>query len=735
MKKLMSVLGVSAALLTGCPDEPPANRAPSARDVSLKISDSIPYVEQNLNASDPDGDAITYELTSAVSGTGYKQAIVVPKTGRLYVTIAPGYLGTLSLTYRATDGKMYSGTARVSIQVSTESVTDRETGSETVDAREYATFQEEYFETVLQASASGASAAPNAIDLSGNFPIPGNQGQQGSCVGWATAYALKSYQERLEMGWTLNAQSRVFSPAYVFNQIAASGCQGSQIYDALNLIVDQGCATLASTPYTDSTCGTQPSSSARSEASKFPGARWYRVGSVQEVKDALANRLPVVIGMDVYQNFMYLSGSGSVYNTIGGSYQGGHAVTITGFDDSRYGGAFRVINSWGTGWGDQGYFWMPYSFATQVVRQLYVLIDAKNGSVSPNGPTDPVDNGLPNLQVVDWSANYNTQPGGAGTLKYRITNTGTRTAPSGVNVGFMLSRDQSIGRDDIYIFWEDVPFSFEPGNVVYRDDTNAIRFNFPQSIASGTYYMALWLDDLNEVRESNEGDNIAPGTNTLVFQNGRPDLVVDTWYANWDGAGNGRLQYRVRNQGNSAVTDKRWDINLVLSPDYRLGDGNDYFIFHEEAGITPAPGVTVVRDTSNPGYFNLTRQWNGNGVAAGTYYMAFWVDYFALVNESNENNNVSWGQNLVTLNKSVGNGKSGDGVEAGEEHNGILPAPNGMLVKKVSIEKDAAGAITLRVMEEGVNVKDSAESLDFHESVNASADAVIFPVSQEIAMP
>lgn len=41
---------------------------------------------------------------------------------------------------------------------------------------------------------------------------------------------------------------------------------------------------------------------------------------------------------------------------------GGHAVLCTGYDDKRQ--AFRIKNSWGTGWKDKGYFWMPYSFIT-----------------------------------------------------------------------------------------------------------------------------------------------------------------------------------------------------------------------------------------------------------------------------------------------------------------------------------------------------------------------------------
>jgi C1A family cysteine protease len=51
----------------------------------------------------------------------------------------------------------------------------------------------------------------------------------------------------------------------------------------------------------------------------------------------------------------------------------GHAVVAVGYDDTRKikntltnkttKGALLVRNSWGVGWGDQGYGWMPYDYA------------------------------------------------------------------------------------------------------------------------------------------------------------------------------------------------------------------------------------------------------------------------------------------------------------------------------------------------------------------------------------
>ena len=47
----------------------------------------------------------------------------------------------------------------------------------------------------------------------------------------------------------------------------------------------------------------------------------------------------------------------------GESVLGGHAVLAVGYDDSQQ--RFIVRNSWGTGWGMQGYFTMPYAYLTE----------------------------------------------------------------------------------------------------------------------------------------------------------------------------------------------------------------------------------------------------------------------------------------------------------------------------------------------------------------------------------
>ena len=58
-----------------------------------------------------------------------------------------------------------------------------------------------------------------------------NQGRQGSCVGWSSAYAARTILHSRATGQDPN--SVTFSPSYLYNQIALSGCQGAYINEAM----------------------------------------------------------------------------------------------------------------------------------------------------------------------------------------------------------------------------------------------------------------------------------------------------------------------------------------------------------------------------------------------------------------------------------------------------------------------------------------------------------------------
>ncbi|MBN2441812.1 MAG: hypothetical protein JXJ04_10710 [Spirochaetales bacterium] len=214
---------------------------------------------------------------------------------------------------------------------------------------------------------------PVEVDLSSYLPSPGNQGNQGSCTGWSTAYAYKSFHERVERNWALNTETHLFSPAYIYNQINGGVDEGAYIPDALELMKSKGCATLSSMPYNEGNYTRQPPASADNEAKKYKAKSYMSVDfhNLYEMKSILAGKNCIVVGLDVYENFD--SYSGGILKSVQGSNMGGHAILVVGYNDNKK--AYKLINSWGTYWGEKGFIWINYDTFEQITFEAWVMYD------------------------------------------------------------------------------------------------------------------------------------------------------------------------------------------------------------------------------------------------------------------------------------------------------------------------------------------------------------------------
>lgn len=127
-------------------------------------------------------------------------------------------------------------------------------------------------------------------------------------------------------------------------------------------------------PYTDGNCSLQPNSEQISNALNYKINNFKRITESDfkpsKINNLLMQNEPIIIGLRVYSNFVNAR-TGFVYDTIEGTYKGNHAVVICGFDDNK--NAYRVINSWGTNWGDRGYFWLDYDFMKDIVFEAYII--------------------------------------------------------------------------------------------------------------------------------------------------------------------------------------------------------------------------------------------------------------------------------------------------------------------------------------------------------------------------
>lgn len=224
---------------------------------------------------------------------------------------------------------------------------------------------------------------PEAMSLLKYAPIRGDQGQQGSCVAWSSAYGARTILEAASTG--VDPNSLKFSPSFVYNQIGLDQCQGSYIQRAMELMSQQGALPLDQFPYDDQDCTTEPTSGQKQAAAQYKIHGFTRLTSgdninkinVRAVKEHLSKDAPVVIGMLVGQSFMQDMRGQELWQPQGMDASqvgmGGHAMCVIGYNDSKFGGAFQIMNSWGSDWGKDGVAWVRYGDFKQYVKEAYGL--------------------------------------------------------------------------------------------------------------------------------------------------------------------------------------------------------------------------------------------------------------------------------------------------------------------------------------------------------------------------
>ncbi len=240
---------------------------------------------------------------------------------------------------------------------------------------------------------------PSSVDLSPKMPPIGNQGRQGSCVGWSSTYAIRSFHENARRNWGYDspwsggAGEKVFTPAFTYNQINGGSDDGSYPTDALDLLVKVGALPWKYMPYAESDFRAQPTAEMKRKAGEFRMERFEQLDytNPDALKAVLASGSPILIGVKVYDNFYQLGSA--VYDHFEGPFRGGHAITVVGYDDGKTSaqgmrGAFRLFNSWDTDWGTNGYGWIAYDFMSQGADEAYTLI-GQGGAPQPGPNNEP----------------------------------------------------------------------------------------------------------------------------------------------------------------------------------------------------------------------------------------------------------------------------------------------------------------------------------------------------------
>lgn len=193
-------------------------------------------------------------------------------------------------------------------------------------------------------------------------PPVGDQGNEGSCVGWGVGYAAHGITRYINNNiHQSNWGGALRSAAYVYNQIKVGNCgAGSYPNDAMNLIKNQGQCSNSQMPYVSGGCYTQPTAQQRNWAAGRKTGGWFNVSTtnVNDIKYYLSQNYAVAACFDVNQSFYDIRLNNHVWSNLYGGRQGGHCVCIVGYDDATR--QFKVLNSWGGSWGRSGYFYVTY---------------------------------------------------------------------------------------------------------------------------------------------------------------------------------------------------------------------------------------------------------------------------------------------------------------------------------------------------------------------------------------
>jgi len=207
-----------------------------------------------------------------------------------------------------------------------------------------------------------ARELPPLIDLRPHCSPIEDQGNLGSCTANALAGALEFLENKDGVKFVDTSRLFIYYNERVIEHTVKQD-SGAMIRDGIKTLAKQGVCTETKWPYVIGKFDKKPAATCYQQALKRRIKQYARLEALGEMRTCLADGFPFVFGFSVYDGFEspQVAKSG-VLNMPDKKEKliGGHAVVAVGYDDSQQ--RFMVRNSWGSKWGMQGYFTMPYAY-------------------------------------------------------------------------------------------------------------------------------------------------------------------------------------------------------------------------------------------------------------------------------------------------------------------------------------------------------------------------------------
>ena len=205
---------------------------------------------------------------------------------------------------------------------------------------------------------------PPSVDWRSQCPPIVDQGQLGSCTANAIAGTLGFLEVKARQPFVALSRLFIYYNERVMEHTVQSD-SGAMIRDGVKSVAKLGVCVEKRWPYVIAKFKAKPTPACYKDALNHTISSYHRLATLDEMRACLAGGYPFVFGFTVYESFesQEVAQTGVVpMPQQTEKVLGGHAVMAVGYDDAQQ----RIIvrNSWGTSWGQQGYFTMPYAYLT-----------------------------------------------------------------------------------------------------------------------------------------------------------------------------------------------------------------------------------------------------------------------------------------------------------------------------------------------------------------------------------
>lgn len=211
---------------------------------------------------------------------------------------------------------------------------------------------------------------PSSVDLSPNWGEVYDQGELGSCVSNSVSGCIRYVRKMAKAKPFVPSRLYIYYYGRVIEESPPHEDTGLYIRDGYKSVSKYSVCSENNWGYDTSKFHLEPNENSRKAAKQHKKFEFLSVAHTErELKKCLAAGYPISFGFTVFSSFMAgqvaQTGIVPVPNYANEQQNGGHCVTLVGYnddqgDDDRKKKCFKIINSWGNRWGDNGCCYMPY---------------------------------------------------------------------------------------------------------------------------------------------------------------------------------------------------------------------------------------------------------------------------------------------------------------------------------------------------------------------------------------